>query len=72
MITTKSFLTRASTNPTDKVCVDVPLLIRLLEYAREDAKTDMDLHYVSENLIRLSGEGNTLTMENYESVVKKL
>ena len=72
MITTKSFLTRASTNPTDKVCVDVPLLIRLLEYAREDAKTDMDLHYVSENLIRLSGEGNTLTMENYEAVVKKL
>jgi hypothetical protein len=31
-------------NPKDTITVDVPLFIRLLEYAREDAKTDMDLH----------------------------
>jgi len=30
-------------NPQDKITVDVPLFIRLLEYAREDAKTDIDL-----------------------------
>jgi len=56
-------------NPTDEITVDVPLLIRLLEYAREDAKTDMDLHNVAENLIKLSASGQTLTMANYESII---
>ncbi len=35
-------------NPTDKLTLDVPLFIRLLEYAKEDAKTDMDLHTATE------------------------
>jgi hypothetical protein len=60
-----------SSDPTDTVTVDIPLLIRLLEYAREDAKTDMDLHNVTENIIKLSGTGNTLTMANYDTIVKK-
>ena len=30
----------------DTVTLDIPLMIRVLEYAREDAKTDMDLHKV--------------------------
>jgi hypothetical protein len=42
-----------------------------LEYAREDAKTDMDLHNVTENIIRLSSSGKTLTMSNYDNIVKK-
>jgi hypothetical protein len=41
-------------NQRDTITVDVPLFIRLLEYAREDAQTDMDLHNVSENAIRFS------------------
>jgi hypothetical protein len=56
-------------NPKDKITVDVPLFIRLLEYAREDAKTDMDLHNVAENIITLSTTGNTLTMANYDAIV---
>lgn len=56
-------------NPKDTITVDVPLFIRLLEYAREDAKTDMDLHDVAENIISLSSEGKTLTMSDYESIV---
>jgi hypothetical protein len=55
-------------NPKDVVSVDIPLLIRLLEYAREDAKTDMDLHNVAERLIALSQEGNTLTMQDYDTI----
>ena len=55
-------------NPKDTITVDVPLFIRLLEYAREDAKTDMDLHYVVENIISLSASGKTLTMADYESI----
>jgi len=56
-------------NPEDKITLDVPLLIRIMEYAREDAKTDMDLHDVAERLISLSANGNTLTMSDYESIV---
>ena len=57
-------------NPSDKITVDVPLFIRLLEYAREDAKTDMDLHNVTENAIALSETGKTLTMAQYDEIVK--
>jgi len=57
-------------NPTDTITVDVPLFIRLLEYAHEDAKTDMDLHKVTENILALSEEGNTLTMDQYDEIVK--
>ena len=57
-------------NPSDKITVDVPLFIRLLEYAREDAKTDMDLHNVAENIIKLSENGKTLTMSQYEDIVR--
>jgi hypothetical protein len=57
-------------NPTDKITLDVPLFIRLLEYAREDAKTDMDLHNVAENIISLSRTGKTLTMAQYDEIVK--
>lgn len=56
-------------NPPDKITVDVPLLIRIMEYAREDAKTDMDLHNVTEKLISLSQEGKTLTMQDYDEIV---
>jgi hypothetical protein len=56
-------------NPVDKATVNIPLLVRLLEYAREDAKTDMDLHNVAENIIRLSATGQLLTMNNYNEIV---
>jgi hypothetical protein len=56
-------------NPKDKITLDVPLFIRLLEYAREDAKTDMDLHNVAEKAIELSSTGNTLTMTDYDKIV---
>lgn len=56
-------------NPPDVVKLDIPLLLRLLEYAREDAETDMDLHQVTDMLIKLSGDGDTLTMQNYDQIV---
>jgi len=59
------------TNPTDKITMDVPLFIRMLEYAREDAKTDMDLHDVTEKALALSTSGATLTMANYENIAGK-
>ena len=59
----------ATTNPNDTVTMDVPMLIRIMEFSREDAKTDMDLHDVAEKLIDLSSNGNTLTMKDYDQVV---
>ena len=53
----------------DKITLDVPLFIRLLEYAKEDAKTDMDLHMVAERTISLSKKIVKLTMKNYDSIV---
>ena len=56
-------------NPKDTIHIDVPLFIRLLEYAREDAKTDMDLHKVAENIIELSQTGEVLGMQEYGMIV---
>jgi len=56
-------------NKKDILMIDVPLFIRLLEYAREDAKTDMDLHNVTENIIKLSEEEKALTMDDYDKIV---
>ena len=56
-------------NPEDMIMMDVPLLIRMLEYAREDAKTDMDLHFAAKNLIKLSKNGTTLTMDDYDTII---
>jgi hypothetical protein len=52
----------------DTVTMDIPLLIRVLEFAREDAKTDMDLHKVVENLIKMR-DGGTLSMAEYDKIV---
>ncbi len=56
-------------NPIDAIMMDVPLFIRMLEYAREDASTDMDLHDLAEKAIAMSAEGEVLSMDNYEDLV---
>ena len=53
----------------DVVMFDIPLLIRMLEYAREDAKTDIDLHRVVEKLIHIRKKG-VLTMKDYTFVTR--
>lgn len=60
-------------SPSD-VRVDVPgtisispsLLIRLLEYAREDVKDDVEIHDIVEKLSRVGG---TASMDDYESLI---
>jgi len=58
-------------NPIDTVKMDIPLLIRVMEFAREDAKTDMDLHDAAENMIKLSQNGKTLDMKDYNNILPK-
>jgi len=59
-------------NPEDTINMDVPLFIRMLEYAREDASTDIDLHDVAKKAIGLSSEGKILTMDDYDTIVGEM
>jgi len=54
-------------NEKDSVVMDIPLLIRVLELAREDLKSDMDLHKVVEKLINIRNKG-ILTMDDYDYI----
>jgi hypothetical protein len=58
-----------SDNPVDVISVDVPLFLRLLEYAKEDAQSDMDLHDVAERAVQLMQDHNHLCMDNYDELV---
>jgi hypothetical protein len=52
---------------TDTLTIDIPMFIRLMEYAREDAKTDVDLHNVTTNLLKIKDK--TISMADYDQVV---
>jgi hypothetical protein len=69
VINSKKFISEREENPEDKITMDVPLFIRMLEYAREDASTDVDLHDVAEKAIGLSSEDKVLTMADYEFII---
>ena len=58
-------------NPEDVIKLDIPLFIRLLEFAREDAQADVDLHFLADNAIRLSAEGEVLNMDHYNDLTKQ-
>jgi hypothetical protein len=49
--------------------MDIPLLLRIMEYSKEDAKSDLDLHKVTENIIKLSKENSILTIDDYNNIV---
>ena len=49
--------------------LNVPLMLRLLEYAREDANSDLDLHFLVENLVKLNNDNSYLAMKNYPDIV---
>jgi len=56
-------------DPTDIIAMDVPLFIRMLEWAREDAETDMDLHNATERAIEAVKLRGLLSMEDYQDIV---
>lgn len=65
MLSFKQYLEEA--DKKDTIILDIPLLIRVLELAREDIKSDMDLHRVVERLIDIRNRG-TLTMDDYDFI----
>lgn len=67
-LTTKPTLIQFS----DAVTVNIPLLIRLLELAREDITTDAELHLIAEKLTDISKHCNIATMSDYHSILEYL
>lgn len=63
---------RETGNPTDVIHCDVPLFIRMMEFARENAKTDRELHEMTERAVKLCASGKTLTMDDYTALVDNL
>jgi len=57
-------------NKLDILYINVPLFIRLLEFAREEAKNDMILHTVTENLLKICSSGKIATMDEYKQIVR--
>lgn len=53
----------------DTVTLDVPLLIRLLEVAREDLKNDQEIHELVERMLKLRNKG-PLSMADYDQITK--
>jgi len=58
-----------SEDKVDTITMDIPLFLRMLEYSREDASQDMDLHDVTEKANTLGKERGTLTMDDYDAIV---
>ena len=53
----------------DIITMDVPLFIRALEYAKEDAEEDMDLHEFTEKAIAATKQYGILQMDDYDMLV---
>ena len=58
-----------SEDKVDTITMDVPLFLRMLEYSREDASQDMDLHDVTEKAIALGKERGILQMDDYDEII---
>ena len=54
----------------DTITFDIPLLIRVLEFAREDLQSDVHLHRMVERLLKIRGRG-VLSMNEYGVIVKE-
>lgn len=52
----------------DVIQMDVPLTIRLLEYARETSSSDVDLHKIAERLVQHS-KTHVVTMDCYDNII---
>jgi hypothetical protein len=56
-------------NKEDIVAFDIPLFIRLLEFAREDATDDETLHKITDKIINMCLDGQVLSMNQYDEII---
>jgi len=62
----KQYINEAN-DKKDTITLNIPLMIRMLELAREDVKDDMELHRITERLIDIRDKG-VLTMDDYNFI----
>jgi hypothetical protein len=67
----QEFFSKPVNDPIDSIKMDVPLFLRSLEYAREDAKDDMDLHDFTEKAIQGTKQKGTLSMADYDDLTRQ-
>jgi hypothetical protein len=65
----KAMVKEVEQDAIDIVTLDVPLFIRMLEYAKEEAADDMVLHDIATKTIALSKQRGILSMEDYEALI---
>lgn len=53
------------------ISMSIPLLTRVLEYAREDLKSDEELHFMIEELINI-GLDDCLDMKSYQKIINSV
>ena len=59
------------TDKKDMVCFDIPLLIRVLEFTREEMSSDIELHNMVERLINMRHDV-PMDMSHYDEITQKL
>ena len=57
--------------PIESIHMDIELFIKVMEYARENAKTDQELHELTERAA-VGSRDKILTMADYEALVQEL
>lgn len=60
---------KENVDSVDKITMDVPLLTRILELAREDIKSDEELHNLLTRIIELKNQ-DVLTMNDYDKITQ--
>jgi len=56
-------------NPKSTVELSIPLLLRILEFAKDDVASDEELRKVANNIIELSRVAGELGMIDFEAIM---
>ena len=56
-------------NPKPTIKLSIPLLLRVLEFAKDDAASDEELRKVANNMIELSKFAGELGMIDFEAIM---
>jgi hypothetical protein len=63
------YLNEQEEDPTDIIAMDVPLFLRMLEWAKEEAAEDVDLHKITERAIEAVKLRGLLSMDDYNDLI---
>ena len=48
---------------------DIPLMLKVLEFARSGVNTDADLHILVNNMLTMSADHHILTVDDYDKLL---